>query len=251
MRPRDYPVRFSRLKRMAQSPAHYLASLAEDQGDTLSMRLGRGVHALLTGTPQVVVYPGKVRRGAAWDQFREEHCNDEILTQPELEQADMLCAAVARNVEAERLMQGEFERTIAWKLQGRQCQGTPDVIGGSYIVDVKTTRCSDPYRFTYDALRRQYHAQLAWYRQGVSLSGLGTRRDAYIIAIESVAPHPVTVMRLTERALEKGERLCRLWFERLLGCEENDHWPGYCEAVVDLDVSDDAELVFGDDVEAA
>jgi hypothetical protein len=33
--------------------------------------------------------------------------------------------------------------------------------------------------------------------------------------------------------LERGARLCRLWFEQLLVCEESGVWPGYSEAIVD------------------
>ncbi|HYF25325.1 MAG TPA: hypothetical protein VD931_06265, partial [Baekduia sp.] len=58
--------------------------------------------------------------------------------------------------------------------------------------------------------------------------------------------------RLTSRALEQGERLWRLWFERFQVCEQSGYWPAYAESVVDLDVPDDVELTFSDEaLEAA
>ena len=58
------------------------------------------------------------------------------------------------------------------------------------------------------------HAQLSFYRDALEHRG-----PCYLIAVETVAPYAVTVMHLTERALLEGDKLNRMWLERLAQCE--------------------------------
>jgi hypothetical protein len=48
-----------------------------------------------------------------------------------------------------------------------------------------------------------------------------------------------------------GERLCRVWLEKLLACEAADRWPGYCQSFEEWDIETDVELTFGEEAEAA
>jgi hypothetical protein len=243
------PVRFSDLKLMAQSPAHYRYRVDTGwSGDSPAMRLGRLVDVAVLGGPEVIVYDG-TRRGKAWDAFKLDHAGSEIVTASEAEAAEPIIRSVKNHEHALRLLSdGAVKQRIFWNYLGRSCSGEPDVAGpGGCLVDLKTTRCAEPGRFTRDAIWRGYHAQLAWYRQGMILSGLEPPEKLFIVAVETSAPYPVTVLRLTERAIEQGERLYRVWMERLLACEAVNEWPGYVQSAVDLDVPDDAELTFGDD----
>ena len=87
------PVRFSNLRLMAKSPAHYRAALDGEREDTLAMRLGRLVHALVLGG-DYLVWDG-TRRGKEWDRFAEENAGREIVTASELAQAEPVAAAVS------------------------------------------------------------------------------------------------------------------------------------------------------------
>lgn len=247
------PVRFSHLKLMAKSPLHFRFAADEETDETLAMRLGSVSHALLFGMPVAVYH--KTRRGKDWDEFSVEHAGKTIVNRKEHDSARRIADAVLQNPEAvELLNSGPREEKIHWSMLGRGCAGTPDVRGQDVIVDLKTTRCSDPERFVRDGLRRCYHAQLAWYIDGVIASGLGTPSRAAIVAVESAPPHPVTVLHLTDRAIEQGRRLCRLWLERLLTCESSEQWPGYAQSAVPFDVPDDDALVLkvgGEDLEVA
>jgi hypothetical protein len=89
-----------------------------------------------------------------------------------------------------------------------------------------------------------YHSQLAWYRRALIESRFGTPASLWIVAAESAPPYPVTVFRLTEQAIEQGERACRSWLELLKVCEESDSWPAYTDAVVPFDVPDDESESF-------
>lgn len=239
------PVRFSRLKLMALSPAHYLSATVDD---TRSIELGAAFDHIVFGTRQVVAYPGKVRRGKEFDAFSAEHKDDLVVTQSELAEANAMAEAVFINKHAVEVLTGTNQPELNWKWMGRDCQSHPDVIGPGfeYITDLKSSVSSNPDKFRWQALRMGYFAQLAFYGHAVEFLS-GVRPKSYhIVCVESRPPYVVTVYRLTDRALELGRRCCRLWMERLLQCESSKFWPGYSQGVVALDAPDDFE---GDDPE--
>lgn len=242
------PIRFSHLKAAGRSPAHArLALMGEGDDETRSMERGSATHALLFETVPVVAYPGAVRRGKEWEAFQANHADDLIVTAADYEKANRMADAVRANYLAQDVLRGTREKTLLWKDGGRECRATPDVADYlNHVTELKTCATADPQRFTWQALRMHYHAQLAWYLDAVVACGLGRPQAAYIVAVESSAPWPVTVLRLTDRALEAGRRACRLWFERLRGCERTGEWPAYSQSVLDLDVPDEFELDFGD-----
>lgn len=260
--PRRIPVRFSRLKRMASSPAHYLASLADvrfepgdgdefvidDDSDTASKRLGRLAHTLVLGG-KLLVYP-KERRGNAWKEFKAEHAGEDIVTAKEYARAVRMAAALASHSDAMALLEGERELEISWTRLGRECLSHLDVLGDRFVTDLKTSTITAPGWFCRQAVRMHYHAQLAWYVEAARFLGRPCS-TAYIVAVETAPPYVVTPFELTRRALEAGEKQCHLWLERLLACEEAAAWPGYVQSVVELDVPEiEPEFIY-DDGEAA
>lgn len=233
------PLRFSRLKRMAQSAAHYKSYVPPD---TASLRAGRAVHSLVLGGDDVICYPGR-RAGRAWEEFEAEHASYVILNQTEWDKAHGMAEAVKADENAATIIGGgaAHEQQISWEYSGRACTGRVDVLSLPWLAELKTTKFAKPSWFTREAIRRGYVAQIAWYRTGVELDGRWSyrAREAYIVAVESSPPYPVSVFRLTERALEAGDRLWRGWFEFLRVCEDSDYWPGYTDAVVDLDAPEE------------
>jgi hypothetical protein len=245
------PVRISDLKRIGQSPAHYRAAV-ESTGSYLSK--GSAVHSVLLGGQSVTYYDrvtesGKAapRNGQHWEKFKADHQDCLILSRDEYDQTAGMVEAVRACPEAMRVLDGVKEQTLTWDISGRACRGTPDVRSDQYVTELKTTRSSDPRRFMWDAIKMGYYAQLAWYLDGAVKARAGTPDAAFVVAVESTAPYVVTVFRVTERALEQGRRTYRLWFERLMACEEADEWPGYVQSVVPLDVPDNEETVFGEE----
>lgn len=258
--PRSQRLRFHHLKAMGQSAAHCYEAFQSDRPDTLAMRIGSGAHALLLGKPLVTFdLPAKKgkgrapRSGAAWAEFQAQHRGAVILTPKERQRADAIASAIEGHDVARRLLLADNvirERTIEWEWMGRRCQSTPDARSAYSLVDLKTTRCAEPQRFTWEALKRAYHAQLAYYRTAIESTVGVAPPDLHLIAVESIKPHAVTVLRLTQRTIDRGEALCRGWMERFLVCEAANQWPGYAEDVVEMDVpDDDLDLVFDDDAE--
>jgi hypothetical protein len=248
------PVRFHMLKAAGRSGMHARMALAGVDSETTTAReKGTATHAILFETAPVVFYPGKTRRGKEWEAWKALRRRGElIVSRSEYEAANRMVEAVRANPLAVEVLRGTRERSIFWQSMGRACRTTPDV--ASYLefaTELKTCACADPVKFTWQAIRMAYHAQMAWHLGGIINAGLGQPANAYVVAVESAPPWPVTVLKLTERALDKGQALCALWFEKLLGFERSGQFPPYAQHVVDLDVpDDDLELSFAD-VEAA
>lgn len=213
------------------------------------MRLGDALDALLFKTKEVRTFEGSSRRGKAWDKFVEDNPESVLLTVPEQIDTLGMLASLQANSAAMDLLNGKCQQRIEWEINGRQCQGTPDVAGPNRIVELKSTRSANPDWFPWDARKMGYHAQLTWYGHGLNLP---VTAEYWIIAVESSPPYPVTLFKLTERAVTEGEKLWRLWFERLLVCEATDTWPAYTAAPVPFDTPDVESLTLkieGEEVE--
>lgn len=243
--PRTVPVRFSRLKHMSSSPLHYWSAVQDDRPDTIAMRFGRGVHALVLGTP-VIRWTGKMRNGKAWDAFKALHADKEILSSKEWDRAHGLYEAIKRHeIASDTLFGGEvvLEEQIEWQFMGRACTSRPDSRRGvDRLVDLKTTRCAEPRKFERDAMWRGYHGQMDFYRHAIRDRFGAFPAESLVVAVEPVKPFAITVMRLTPNALQHGEKIWRGWFERLLACESANAWPAYTDALLDLDVSDGEDV---------
>lgn len=236
------PLRFSRLRLMGKSPAHYLAAV---QTETPEMLMGTAADALIFGHAPVVVFPGKVRNGKEWEKWRDDQApGSHIVLQSEWEKATGIASAVRSNPLAMELLDGDYQKTYEWIFDGIQCRGTPDVSGqrkgrGRHLAELKTGETSDPRYFQYKVRRFAYHAALAWYETGHALSGMGTIEDSYIVAVEQAPPHVVTIYHVPAETIELGARIWRLWFEQLKNCEASGVWPGYSDSVVELEMVDD------------
>jgi hypothetical protein len=258
--PRSVRVRFSALKQMGLSPAHYLHAVQYEMEQTLAMRLGSGAHAILFDQPVVLWdQPAKKgsgkapRNGAAWDEFAAKHDGALILNAAEMAEARSMADAIRRHpIAAPLLLDGQTcEQLIEWSFGDRACRSTPDARGPRGLVDVKTTRCAEPGRFSRDGMFRSYHAQLAYYGEAIR-RGLG--EDAgpvHIVAVESKAPYVVQVFSVSDRQLEQGAKAWRLWFEQVLTCEAAGVWPGYSSTIVPFEAPelDDVSLIVdGEDI---
>lgn len=230
------PLRFSRLKMMGQSPAHFRGAKGPEGS---GIDVGSAAHSMILGGKSVIPYPGKIRNGKAWEEFKAEHAEAIILIRREHAAAEGMAKAVQANRDAMRALDGAREHTFTWKQLGRLCRGTPDVMGSNFHTELKTGETADPRRFPWKMLRFCYHGQLAFYSDGAQLAGLSLPEHNYVVAVEASPPYVVTVFRVSDQAIEQGRRLVRLWFEQMLACEAADFWPGYSQSVVALDLPGD------------
>jgi hypothetical protein len=244
------PVRFSRLKQMAKSPVHYRDAVSKE---STAMERGSALHSLVLGGQRVTCYPGPVRRGKEFEAFAAANENALILTRTEYEKVMPMADSVLASPLAAPYLQGRKEVELDWSVLGRECQSHVDMLDGgwNWIGELKTCESADPLRFQFKADRYAWFSQIAFYSEAVMQLGHARPEEHVIVAVESASPYPVTVMRLTARALEHGAKQWRLWFERLLACEASNNWPAYCESIVDLDApSEEVTLIYPEEAAA-
>ena len=251
-------IRFSTLRHFAQSPAHFAYWSGREMEPSAAMRIGTAVHAAVLGGAPVVRYDG-TRRGKAWDDFEASHPGATILTATEHDTAQACRNAIWYNGEAFKhcgLGIGINERLIEWDFNGVPFRSTPDRYYGpsdaATLVELKTTRSAQPAKFLRDATSRHYHAQLGVYRAALASFGV-TVAKALIVAVETVPPYNVTVLELTDRALDVGYRTACGWLEQYKVCEASGEWPGYVQGPVTFDIEPEMDLDFSgiDDAEEA
>jgi hypothetical protein len=249
-----YSVRASLLKQFAKSPAHARHFIDGGKTDeTLSMRLGTAGHALLFGTPEVVVYRGgefqpegakkpktytDVKNGACWDAFELEHANKVIVNQSEYDKASAMARAVSCHPDADRILFSPgtvHEQLVEWMYGGRRCTGRLDSLGLAAIGDLKCVVDASPQRLPWQARKMGWAMQLAWYSDGVELAGMD-QRPSYLIAVENSPPFNVQVYEMTPEDIDFGRAQYESWFAKLLECEAADAWPGYADGILPLNV---------------
>lgn len=245
---KDGEVRFSLLKNMGRSAAHYKCEIDGPNRRSKAMDFGTLAHTL-TLTPDAtdhVVFPHK-RTGNRWKDFKAEHQGKLIVTPEELARAQHVAAQVLAHPLAGPLLVGEREKELFWEYGGRKCGGRLDVLGANFISDLKFTANAHPGWFGWHARKMAYHAQLDWYATGARRLGR-TVDDCYLIAAEMFAPFAITVIRLTPAVLEDGARRWVSWFEALMVAEASNTWPAYVDHIVDLEMpaEDGPDLIFAD-----
>ncbi len=255
----NIPLRFSHLRAMSQSPAHcHYAMTRDDDEQTAATDRGSALHAIILGNRNVVVAgpdapkkPSAAQRNAKkpspatvdaiawWADFDAKHANDIVLSAAKMNDCQRMADAIRANPLALEVLDGVKEHTLRYRLQGRDCRATPDVRAADnrYITDLKSTVTADPARFKWQAIKYGIVAQLSWYRTACDVL-YGAQPTCFVVAVEATRPHPVTVFKLTDADMLRGQKSCALWFERLMSCEASNQWPAYAQSIVDLDLPD-------------
>jgi hypothetical protein len=227
-------VRFSTLKEMRRSPLHYRYREQNPLEDTPRLMLGRACHTAVLEIERFLLdyalFEGERRAGKVWEAFEAQHADKTILKRPEYDLClDMRKAVMAHPVAASYLAKGRAEQVVTWTdgATGLACKARLDWIcdapGKAALLDLKTTGCVETTLFASTAARMGYHAQLAFYRQGLIANGLLV--PAKIVAVEAAPPHDVAVFDVDEM-LHAGDEEVGELLAAVASCRASGEWPG-------------------------
>ena len=250
-------LNYSALKHMMRSPLHYRWHADNPMIPTEEMRLGNAIHRAILEPDTVgdiACFDG-IRRGRVWDQFCQDNFDKLIITK---KQGDLLVTMVAATRTSQTAMRylgasGPSEVSLVWrdKAAGIDCKGRIDKLahvgGKPFIVDLKSCRDCQPFRFGNEAYRLGYHIQLAMYRGGYFYL-TGELPDVVEIAVESKPPHEIAVYTIPEEVLQQGHDDYARLVRRVMECEESGEWPPALETETDLSLPSYAYGDLGDDL---
>lgn len=226
-------VHWSGLKHMKRSPMHYQYRIRNPQPDNNAMALGRGCHTAVLEPEKLLteyaVYRGESQRKGTneWKAFIAKHPEETVLKIEEYERVLAIAKAVrAHPVAAAYLARGKPEQTIVWTdaETGLPCKGRIDWLG-SAVVDLKSTTNVDAQKFAAIVARMYYHAQAAFYVDGVK-AAFGLDLPAVDIAVEVDAPHDIGVFVLGDDELQAGREEYQALLRQVAICRQKKSWPG-------------------------
>ena len=237
-------VNWSTLKAIGVSPKHYLHNLATPRADSDALLLGRLTHCAVFETGQLdaryIVSPRFNRTmnddtaiGRGYDGGKQAAAAWLVnVGLREVVEADMMQRAMSMRdaimddpIARPYVTNGWAERKIEWtdKETGIECRGRIDHVNGC-LADLKTTRSL--VTCERDAARFGYHAQLAWYDDGLEAAMIHTYNPPALIFVENVAPFDVLVLTFDPDDLAVGRRVYRSALTRLAECRRTGAWPG-------------------------
>lgn len=234
-------VNWSRLKAMRVSPRQFHYELTNPpDSDSPHFRIGVATHAQVlepeTFRERFCCYKG-TRRGKAWEAAKALSASQNlaILSEEEAEAVAGAAAAVLTNPYAAAILgEGLREVSITWEDEETRfdCKGRAD-FAGDRLVDLKTAARIDPRAYAAQATRLGYHAQFAFYLDGLRANGLsGGDRDPVMFVVQSAMPHDTIIYTMPPHVIDAGRAEYRRLLRRLYECAERDEWPGIASGPV-------------------
>lgn len=234
---------YSTLKQFRRSPAHAREMLVNPPAQTPAMALGSAVHAAVL-EPELfvknyVVAPKVDRRfkkdKIIWEEFLKDNKDREVLTSLEYEQCiEIQISALANPLVTEIVNESGFtEMSFVWvdKDTEMDCKGRVDrfsrLWGNSVIADLKTTENASPDAWVREVNKYSYHAQAAFYLDGLdTISPVIVRKFLWIV-VEKKSPYALAIYEPDPATIDKGRRMYRNWLRQWAACRETGVWPGY------------------------
>jgi hypothetical protein len=234
---KDY-LSYSQLKAFAKSPNHYLAYLQEEFEPTPAMTLGSALHSQLL-TPglfldQYAVAQKHDRRTKAGKAAAEEQDKllegKTVITPEQMDTIQKIVSAVLLNRHAQAVLQQAqgFEVEKFGVIHGERFKAIADMVGDTWVADLKTCADASPEGFMRAAHNLDYHLQAAIYRAVFGVS------EFYWIAVETSAPFNVQVYKQSEEAKLFSDRRLYNLIQAYQRWDGNPQ--GYSSQILSLDL---------------
>jgi hypothetical protein len=240
----------STLKHLKRSPAHMREYIQNPPEDTAALITGRAVHTAILEPDDFSARYGCCPEGmnrtraadkALYAELQLKYGPDNLLKFDEYQTAVAVRDAVLNHATAKAITASHREVELSLRfddvISGVRCKARPDChtpeIAGGTLWDIKTTKDASPRAFERSIFDMGYHRQAAFYLDGAAALGLPAQHFVFI-AVEKVAPFAVALYRLTEGAIDAGREELKRLLATYAECEQNQRWPGYSDAVVDI-----------------
>ena len=197
----------SQMGHLKKSPLAYQKYKKHGMPDTNALIFGRAFHwAILEPEKfeeKTHIFTGKVRRGKAWDEFKEEYDKDAncILLQNEYDDLKCMQDVIMSNAECQELLYGgKNEAVSCWEDEdsGVFCKGKADKVKKDCVIDLKTTSNGEFHSFKGSAYKYGYNRQSAFYMDGFNKSKF------IFIVIEKSSPYNLYIYDCSDQFVESG-----------------------------------------------
>lgn len=123
-----------------------------------------------------------------------------------------------------------FEKTILWERDGVEMKGKIDIWNPNFLVDIKTTRATNPGHFMREAnFKYSYYRQAAVYLDGDANGFYSGEKPFYFITVENTAPYLSTVIEAGASVVAKGMVEYKELVALYKKCTKENNWPSYNE----------------------
>ena len=197
----------SQMGHLKKSPLAYQKYKKHGMPDTNALIFGRAFHwAILEPEKfeeKTHIFTGKVRRGKAWDEFKEEYDKDAncILLQNEYDDLKCMQDVIMSNAECQELLYGgKNEAVSCWEDEdsGVFCKEKADKVKKDCVIDLKTTSSGELHSFKGSAYKYGYNRQSAFYMDGFNKSKF------IFIVIEKSSPYNLYIYDCSDQFVESG-----------------------------------------------
>jgi hypothetical protein len=184
----------------AKNPYAFIRNLAEphEEEQTPAMAFGSAVHAAILEparfTEEYAILPAEitVRRGKAWDAFKEANANKTIIKAEEADMIEGIKASLNANESAQKLLldtpMSNREVAMLYRLCNVDCKSKLDGITDDGVIwDLKTASDASPEAFMRSCDEYAYDVQAAMYIRAAEACGIHVKHFAFV-AIEKTFP---------------------------------------------------------------
>jgi len=243
----------SSLKKIAQSPAHYLWATQhpEENKETDSKRLGTAEHCLLLEPDRFErdVIPGPInpKTGRAYSgdtqafaKYVDENPGKIIVSDEEMSRLRGMAASAMAHPLAGKILSapGDNEITMIWQDEqtGLVCKGRVDARRPELglRVDIKTCEDGSEPGMARAMVNYGYETAAAFYARGAEALGIAGETHV-LLCIESAGPFAIGVYRVADETFKIGAQRVSEWMATLKKCMDTNHWPAYSDRIVDLE----------------
>jgi hypothetical protein len=192
---RNY-LSYSALKAFEKSPNHYIEYVSKEKSEpSAAMEFGSATHKWILERSkfdnEYFVAPKIDRRTKEGKELAKElaESGKTHISDGDFLRISTMDSVIKRNKWANNLvyeLAESYEQEITGEIEGVPFKGYGDIIGASYVADLKTAKDADPKSFSRDSENLGYHLQAAIYSQ---LTG----KEFYWVVIQSEAPHNCAV----------------------------------------------------------